>query len=84
MGIGETNPVPRLVVRFQGALHRRRLLLRRQLDLGPPLMVTVSKRASVVRPNLPIFKLAVRRAVRLAAAKVLGVERVFGGRDGFR
>ena len=67
MGIGETNPVPRLVVRFQGALHRRRLLLRRQLDLGPPLMVTVSKRASVVRPNLPIFKLPVCRAVRLTA-----------------
>ena len=85
MGIGETNPAPGLVVRFQGALHRRRRLRRLQLDLGPPLMVTVSKRASVVRPNLPIFrKLSVCRAVRLAAAKVLGVESVFGGRDAFR
>ena len=67
MGIGETNPVPRLVVRFQGALHRRRRLRRLQLDLGPPLMVTVSKRASVVRPNLPIFKLLECLAERLVS-----------------
>ena len=83
MGIGETNPAPGLVVRFQGALHRRRRLRRLQLDLGPPLMVTVSL-PSHLRPNLPIFKLVACRAVRLAAAKVLGVESVFGGRDAFR